>query len=186
VTAVQELFIIDAYINEEAFELYVGKVSLQASVRMLSNQMGEGTTALAKAYAKTSQLQIRASMRVRDRAIFLDQRGWILGEAIKNAAGRKPTYMIELGEPVLSAVRDIYNKMWTAAAVVLPEPSRNHAIAGQVASSQFQAGLVRQHSGELLEFQVPGAGTGPFLGTTRLGSTIRIWSQAGSHTRMAP
>jgi hypothetical protein len=43
------------------------------------------------------------------------------------------------------------------------------AIAGQVASSQFQAGLVRQHSGELLEFQVPGAGTGPFLGTTPFG-----------------
>jgi hypothetical protein len=70
-------------------------------------------------YAKSRRLELRSSADVHDRAVFLDQRGWVIGQSIKDAARKKPTYMIELDEPLLNAVRNIYNGIWAVAAVVI-------------------------------------------------------------------
>jgi hypothetical protein len=70
-------------------------------------------------YAKSRPLELRSSPDVHDREVFLDQRGWVIGQSIKDAARRKPTYLIELDEPLLSTARDIYNRIWAAATVVI-------------------------------------------------------------------
>ncbi len=53
-----------------------------------------------------------------DRMLFIDQRGWVIGQSIKDAARKKPTYLIELEEPSLSTERDIHNRIWAAATIV--------------------------------------------------------------------
>jgi len=50
--------------------------------------------------------------------LFIDQRGWVIGQSIKDAARKKPTYLIELEEPSLSTERDIHNRIWAAATIV--------------------------------------------------------------------
>jgi hypothetical protein len=119
VTVTQGIFIVDAYLNEEVFNLYVDKVPGSATVRILSNRIGANVETIARMYASNRPLELRSSAAGHDRAVFLDQRGWVIGQSIKDAARNKPTYMIELEEPLLNAVRDIYNRLWATATVLI-------------------------------------------------------------------
>jgi len=118
-TVTTEIFIVDAYLDEQIFNLYVDKVPATATVRILSsNKIGTNVETVAKMYAKRRRLELRSSADVHDRAVFLDQRGWVTGQSIKDAARKKPTYLIELEEPLLTAARDIHNRIWAAATMV--------------------------------------------------------------------
>jgi hypothetical protein len=117
--AKREIFIVDAYLNETVFNLYVDKVPALAQVRVLSNRIGANVEAVAKMYAKNRPLELRSSAAIHDRAVFFDDRGCIIGQSIKDAAGKKPTYLIELEEPALTAIRTSHDAIWSSAAVVI-------------------------------------------------------------------
>ncbi len=119
VAATQDILIVDAYLDEKVFNLYVEKVPAIASVRILSNKIGANVKTVARMYAQNRPLQLRSSADIHDRAVFLDQRGWVTGQSIKDAARKKPTYLIELNEPLLNAARDVYNRIWEAATTVI-------------------------------------------------------------------
>jgi hypothetical protein len=116
---VQEIFIIDAYLAEDFFNLYVSKVDGTATVRILSKKIGINVETVAKKYASSRPLELRTTADVHDRMVFFDQRGWVTGQSIKDAARKKPTYLVELGEPLLTVARNIYNQIWATAAVVI-------------------------------------------------------------------
>jgi hypothetical protein len=113
-----EIFIVDAYLAEEIFNLYVSKVPGSATIRILSNKIGANVETVAKKYASSRPLELRFTADVHDRMVFFDQRGWVIGQSIKDAARKKPTYLVELSEPLLTVARDIYNQIWTAATVI--------------------------------------------------------------------
>jgi len=117
-TATQDILIVDAYLDENVFNLYVAKVPGSTTVRILSNKIGANVEIVAKMYAKSRPLELQSSAGVHDRAVFLDQRCWAIGQSIKDAARKKPTYLIELDEPLLSTARDIHNRIWAAATIV--------------------------------------------------------------------
>ena len=117
--ATQDILIVDAYLDEQVFNLYISKVSSSAWVRILSNRIDPNVQTVAKMYAKNRRLQMRSTADAHDRAVFIDQRGWVIGQSIKDAARKKPTYMIELNEPLLTVARDTHNRIWAAATVVL-------------------------------------------------------------------
>jgi hypothetical protein len=87
--ATQGILIVDAYIDEKVFDLYVSKVSSNATVRILSKKIEGNTETVARMYAKKRPLEIRSSADVHDRTIFIDQRGWVIGQSIKDAAQQK-------------------------------------------------------------------------------------------------
>jgi hypothetical protein len=119
-TASREIFVIDAYLDEKVFNLYVDKVPSSAKVRILSNRVNPNVVTVANMYAKSRPLELRSSPAIHDRAVFFDDRGCVIGQSIKDAAGgMKPTYLIELDEPALSAIRDSHNTIWSAATVVI-------------------------------------------------------------------
>ena len=116
--ATNEILIVDAYLDEEVFNLYVSKVSDATTVRILSNQIGPNVETVAKKYAKSQSLELRSSKRIHDRMVFLDQRSWVIGQSIKDAAKTKPTYLVELTEPLLAVARDAHEKIWEQARVI--------------------------------------------------------------------
>jgi hypothetical protein len=118
-TATKDVLIVDAYLDEEVFNLYISKVPDSATVRILSNKIGPNVETVARMYAKSRPLELRSSGGIHDRVIFLDQRGWVTGQSIKDAAKKKPTYLVELDEPLLTASRDIHNQIWSEASVVV-------------------------------------------------------------------
>jgi len=118
-TATRDIFIVDAYLSEDLFNLYVDKVPAAASVRILSSKIAANVEAVARMYAKGRPLELRSSPVVHDRAVFFDDRGCVIGQSIKDAAGKKPTYLIELDEPALTAIRDSHNAIWAAAIAII-------------------------------------------------------------------
>ena len=117
--ATNEILIVDAYLAEDVFNLYVSKVPDSATVRILSDKIGPNVEVVAGKYAKSQQLKLRSSMNIHDRMVFLDQRGWVIGQSIKDAAQKKPTYLVELTEPVLALARDAHEKIWKEAKVII-------------------------------------------------------------------
>jgi hypothetical protein len=113
------MFFVDTYLDERVFDLYVSRVANGVTVRILSNRIGTNVETVARMYANSRPLQLRSSSDIHDRAIFLDQRGWVTGQSIKDAARKKPTYMIELGEPLLTGCRNIHNGIWAAATPII-------------------------------------------------------------------
>ena len=113
------MLFVDAYLDEQMFNLYVSKVSDSATVCILSNKIGANVEAVARMYAKSKRLELRLSADVHDRVVFLDQRGWLIGQSIKDAARKKPTHMIELNEPLLAASREVHKRIWAGATVII-------------------------------------------------------------------
>jgi len=117
--AKQDVFIVDAYLDETVFNLYVEKVLAGVPVRILSSNISTNVETVAKMYARGKPLELHSSVTVHDRVVYLDQRGWVVGQSIKDAAKKKPTYMIELAEPMLTASRDAYGAIWSTARVII-------------------------------------------------------------------
>jgi len=116
--AQQRVFIVDAYVDEQLFNLYVSKAR-SATVAILTNRIGTNVEIVSKKYASSRPLSLRTSGAFHDRLIFVDDRGWVLGQSVKDAATKKPTYLIELEEPALSALRDLHDKILQSATVIV-------------------------------------------------------------------
>lgn len=116
---VKEMFIVDAYLDEQIFNLYVSKVPNHAMVRILTNKIGPHVETVARMYVKNRALELRSSPDGHDQVVFLDQRGWVIGQSIKDAAKKKPTYLVELNEPMLTASRAAHEKIWAGATAVI-------------------------------------------------------------------
>jgi len=115
-TARQEIFVIDPYLNAEIFDAYAGSIPRSVTFRLLSNNVPSDVKALAQKYASGGNLQFRVSGSVHDRVIFADHRVWLCGQSIKDAAKKKPTYIVEHDEPLMS---ETYERIWQSASVVI-------------------------------------------------------------------
>ena len=115
--AQQEVFIIDNYLNTEIFELYADVIPRGVSVRMLTDQSRGNLIAVAQKYATRGKFELRSSQDVHDRVVFVDGRCWVIGQSIKDAAKKKPTYMIEHENP--GRMQPIYESVWNTATTLV-------------------------------------------------------------------
>lgn len=119
VGAKTEIFIVDNYLNTEFFELYAAAVKPGIQFRIMTDQVRGNVEAVAKKYAASYALELRSSQDVHDRHIFIDDRCWTVGQSIKDAARKKPTYMVEMSDGVMKMPRPIYEGIWVKATVVV-------------------------------------------------------------------
>ena len=115
-TAQGEIFVIDPYLSAEIFDVYAGAIPRKVKFWLLSNNVSSDVKNLAQKYASGGNLQFRVSDSVHDRVIFVDKRVWLSGQSIKDAAKKKPTYVVEHDEPLM---REIYERIWQSASVVM-------------------------------------------------------------------
>ncbi|MBV8055974.1 MAG: hypothetical protein JO071_12120 [Deltaproteobacteria bacterium] len=59
-SAAHDLFIINAYLGEKVFNLYVDKVPISVTVRILSNNIGANVKTMAAIVAKSRALELRS------------------------------------------------------------------------------------------------------------------------------
>jgi hypothetical protein len=114
----RSLFIIDNYLDVQLFDLYMERVSPNVDIRVVTDQLRGAVQAVAQKFAnRTGPFELRTSKDAHDRHVFVDNRGWVIGQSIKDAAVKKPTYIIELDNP--SAHRAVYEQIWAAATLVV-------------------------------------------------------------------
>jgi hypothetical protein len=111
--AAGELFIIDNYLDTDLFDVYMENVGPAVQVRVLTRQTSLPLEAVAKKFANRGNFELRVSTGVHDRVAFADERCFVIGSSIKDAAVKKPTYIVEHSGGC--AMKDIYEKQWAAA-----------------------------------------------------------------------
>ena len=107
------VFLVDNYLNTEILDLYAGVIQSGVAVRMLTDQLRGNLAAVAQKYATRGRFELRSSQDVHDRVVFVDGRCWVIGQSIKDAAKKKPTYMIEHENP--ARMQPIYEDIWNQA-----------------------------------------------------------------------
>jgi hypothetical protein len=117
--ATHDIFIVDNYLSTEFFELYVEPIRPGTPVRILTDKITGNLQAVASKYATRGGFELRTSGDVHDRHVFVDGRGWMIGQSIKDAAKKKPTYMVEISIAVLPTFQKIYEDIWARAASVV-------------------------------------------------------------------
>lgn len=118
-TAAKEVFIVDNFLNTEFFELYVHPIRPGVPVRILSDEIRGNLETVARRYSSRGSFELRSSRDVHDRHVFVDGRGWMIGQSIKDAAKRKPTYMVEIGAALVVSVQRIYEDIWSRGTIVV-------------------------------------------------------------------
>jgi len=114
--ATQELFVIDPYLSREIFETYADSIPRTVKFRLLGTNIPSDVAMLAKKYVTGGNFQLRGSTAIHDRVIFADNRVWVIGQSLKDAAKKRPTYIVEFDEGLM---RPVYEPIWTAAHTVL-------------------------------------------------------------------
>jgi hypothetical protein len=114
--AKQEVLIVDGYLDTQLFDIYVTDLDAKVAVRVMTDQVRSGLETVARKYAGRGNFELRASTDVHDRAVFADDRCWVIGQSIKDAARKKPTYIVE---HTSSTMRPIYEAIWAKAVTVV-------------------------------------------------------------------
>jgi len=116
--ATNELFIIDNYLDTQLFDVYMDGLNTSVAVRVLTNQVGDPLRIVAGKFAKRgAKFELRSSKDVHDRVVFADDRCWVIGQSIKDAARKKPTYIVE--HSGATTMKGVYDPIWVAATTVV-------------------------------------------------------------------
>jgi hypothetical protein len=124
--AKSEIFIQESYPSEELINLYLNKVSSGVKIRLLigtskGGNMQERTNFLKVARKFLSkpgiQFEVKESQQVHDRMFFIDNDGWVIGSSIKDAAVKKPTYLLKLESSEI--IRIPFEDVWLKASKVI-------------------------------------------------------------------
>lgn len=113
----KELFVIDNYLDTQLFDLYMENVGPPVAIRVLTEKIGPQLLTVAEKFAKRGKFELRCSKDIHDRVIFADDRCWVIGQSIKNAAVKKPTYIVE--HTGVDTMRNIYEALWASATSVV-------------------------------------------------------------------
>ena len=114
--AKQEVFIIDNYLDSQLFDIYVADLDPKITVRVMTNQVSSSLDNIARKFAGRGNFELRASKDVHDRVVLVDDRCWVIGQSIKDAAKKKPTYIVE---HTANTMRPIYENIWASATTVV-------------------------------------------------------------------
>lgn len=119
VTARQELFFVDPYLDAEFVTRYMPHIPSGVTVRLLGKKQ---ISALLSAVELAAQqyglgITLRSSSSLHDRFVFLDgTRGFHSGASFKDGARLAPTIFSEVTD-ALEGVRRVYEQMWSASTV---------------------------------------------------------------------
>ena len=114
--ASKELFVIDNYLDNQLFDVYMENVG-PVQVRVLTQKVSDSLKLVADKFAKRGGFELKSSNGVHDRVVFADDRCWVIGQSIKDAAIKKPTYIVE--HSGAGAMRGIYEPLWSASTTIV-------------------------------------------------------------------
>ncbi len=124
-SAKRDVFVIDAYLDDETFDLYLDNVPKGRTIRVLTDfRAGPAKEKKVRAAlaafggGRGSAFAAMRSPKFHDRVIFVDNDCWVIGQSLKEAAVGKPTYVVQMPREVASDMLATYNGIWGAASAV--------------------------------------------------------------------
>ena len=120
-SARSSILLIDPYVNEEVFSLYVDKLPNDVNCRVLLGRINPNLQIVIDKLklSPNRKIEVRKSSGIHDRVLFIDNaQCWLLGQSIKDAAKKKPTYLVELPEELTPEKLSYYEHIWAEATEV--------------------------------------------------------------------
>lgn len=113
-SANDEVFIVDSYVDEELFDLYLVETAHDVEKRILTKQPQGNFDAVAEKFVKNNnqRVEVRVHPECHDRLLFIDDQCFAVGISIKDA-GRKPTYLVEFDSG--ERFREPWETLWKNA-----------------------------------------------------------------------
>jgi hypothetical protein len=115
-TARIDVFIADLYADQEIFDLYLEKIATGVKIRLLTKLPSSALKTLSTKFS--TQLgplfEARSTNAIHDRVIIIDgQDCWVIGQSIKDAGMKKPTYLLPV--TAVSDMAKLYEDAWKSA-----------------------------------------------------------------------
>jgi hypothetical protein len=112
------VFLIDAYVNEEALNLYLESMPNSVKIRILTKKpQGNFLTVAKKFKAKPAiAFEVKQSNDIHDRVLFVDDLCFVMGQSLLDAAAKKPTYLIRIENIQL---RELHERLWASASTIV-------------------------------------------------------------------
>lgn len=109
-SAKKEVWIVDGYLDDEIFNLYVEKLKPHVKIKILTKDPKSNFLAAAQKFKirPSYSLEVRGNPLVHDRFFLIDGSCWVSGQSVKDA-GKKPTYLVKIESKQIEA---IINEMW--------------------------------------------------------------------------
>jgi hypothetical protein len=110
-----EVFLIDAYPDEEVLDLYLEKVPVSVKIRILTNNPKGKFVAVAHKFKMKPGVafEVRRNNDCHDRIFFIDGECWVMGQSLKDAA-KKPTYLVKIESNAL--FKKVFDDLWSQSA----------------------------------------------------------------------
>ena len=110
-SAKADVGIIDPYVDDSLFELYLDYINPNARIRIITENMYQKFKEVAKRFKiQKPFFEVRTVPNVHDRYLIIDNRVWIVGSSL-NTAGLKPLYLIELNDS--KRIINFFERLWT-------------------------------------------------------------------------
>ena len=113
-----EVFVVDAYVDEELLNLYLEKIPIDVRVKILTNKPQGNFVTVAKKFKTKPKVdfEVRVSKDCHDRLFFIDNKCWVTGQSIKDG-GKKPTYLVKIEGYDL--FRNVFDELWENASQLI-------------------------------------------------------------------
>jgi hypothetical protein len=117
-SAKKSVIIVDPYMNVDAFDKYVKEIPTTVSVWLLVGTQKQHWAPLASAVEAFNKsyyttIQVRQDPGLHDRVVIVDDGPvWVLGQSIKDAAKKSPTYLAPLDVEMAVLKRQQYVDIW--------------------------------------------------------------------------
>ena len=111
--ATKDVLIIDPYLDPTLFGLYVDDLDRSVGICVLTSRPKENVKSFAQMFATgRPHFEMRTHPDLHDRVVFADDRCWVIGQSIKDAAKSKTTYIVEFSHALM---RPVYDDIWDSA-----------------------------------------------------------------------
>ncbi len=120
-SAQNTVFVIDPYLDEDVFHTYITHLARNVTVRILLMQFADQVRTAIEKYVLQHRIRIevRSSSLLHDRVIFVDDNScWVVGQSIKDAAKKKPTYIAPLSADAACLKLKHYEGIWNEGEVI--------------------------------------------------------------------
>lgn len=118
----KDIFLVDSYPNEDLINLYLAGLDPDVSMRILCKTPKDNFETVASKFVeeKDVEFEARSDVKVHDRMVFIDDRCFVFGQSVKDAAW-KPTYLTEVTQ--FEHLREVFESLWTEADTVIASSS---------------------------------------------------------------
>jgi len=116
--AKNEVFLIDAYPDEDVLNLYIEKIPPGIKIRILTKSPQGNFLKVAQKFKEQqgTNFEVRTSSDCHDRLFFVDNTCWVIGQSLKDA-GKKPTYLVKIESYDL--FKKVFEDVWIKAKTLV-------------------------------------------------------------------